>query len=80
MTQPGKGAYQGLRYSGQFQLDRSAEERFRAEITLPGSYFCEPGDRVSLHLTRPAIQGVWTVRETEAVLDEKGQRVKLTLG
>ena len=80
MTQPGKGAYQGLRYSGQFQLDRSAEERFRAEITLPGSYFCEPGDQVSLRLTRPAIRGGWTVQETEAVLDKKGQRVKLTLG
>lgn len=80
MTRPGRGAYQALRYSGQFQLDRSAEERFQVEITLPGDYFCEPGDRVSLALTRPAIRGMWTVRETEAVLDQKGPRVKLVLG
>lgn len=79
-TMPGKSAYQAMRYSGQFQLDRSAEERFRVEFTLPGSYFCEPGDRVSLSLTRPALQGTWTVRETEAVLDGKGSRVKVTLG
>jgi hypothetical protein len=79
-TMPGKSAYQAMRYSGQFQLDRSAEERFRLEVTLPGSYFCEPGDRVEVALTRPAISGTWTVQETEASLDEKGSRVKLTLG
>ena len=77
---PGKSAYQAMRYSGQFQLDRSAEERFRLEAELPGSWFCEPGDRVELALTRPGLAGTWTVRETEAVLDGKGIRVKLVLG
>lgn len=79
MTMPGKSAYEAMRYSGQFQLDRSAEERFRLEFTVPGSYFCEPGDRVSLSLTRPAIAGTWLVEETEAVMDGKGARVKVTL-
>ncbi len=80
ITMPGKSAYQAMRYSGQFQLDRSGEERFRLEVTVPGSYFCEPGDRVEIKLTRPALAGTWTVRETEAVLDGNGTRVKLTLG
>ena len=80
VTMPGKSAYQAMRYSGQFQLDRSAEERFRLEAELPGSWFCEPGDRVELALTRPGLAGTWTVRETEAVLDSKGTRVKLVLG
>ncbi len=79
MTMPGKSAYQAMRYSGQFQLDRSAEERFRLEFTVPGSYFCEPGDVVSLSLTRPAMAGTWRVEETETVMDNRGTRVKVTL-
>ena len=80
VTLPGKSAYQAARYSGRFQLDRSLEERFRVELTVPGSYFCEPGDRVSVSLSRPALTGNWTVLETESVLDGNGTRVKLTLG
>ncbi len=80
MTMPGKSAYQTMRYSGKFQLDRSYEERFQLTLTVPGSYFCEPGDRVSVSLTRPQAAGTWTVRETDAVLDGNGARVKLTLG
>lgn len=79
-TMPGRSAYQAMRYSGRFQLDRSAEERYRVELTVPGSYFCEPGDRVEVKLTRPALRGSWTALETEAALDETGCRVKVTLG
>ena len=79
MTMPAKSAYEAMRYSGQFQLDRSAEERFRLEFTVPGSCFCEPGDRVSLCLTHPAIAGTWLVEETEASMDSGGTRTKVTL-
>lgn len=79
MTMPAKSAYEAMRYSGQFQLDRSAEGRFRVEFTLPGSYFCEPGDRVELRLTQPAIHGTWLVEETEASMDSAGVRVKVIL-
>lgn len=80
VTMPGKSAYQAMRYSGQFQLDRSAEERFRLTFTVPAGCFCGPGDKVSLSLTRPAIAGTWTVLETESVLDGSGERTKVTLG
>lgn len=80
VTVPGKSAYEAMRYSGQFQLDRSYEERFRLELTLPGSYVCEPGDRVELGLEQFGITGVWRVLETLAKLDGKGSRVTLTLG
>ena len=69
-----------MRYSGQYQLDRSYEERFRLEVTLPGSWFCEPGDQLSIYLEKPRVTGSWKVLETRAVLDGKGSRVKLTLG
>lgn len=80
ITMPGKSAYQAMRYSGKYQLDKSWAERSRLEITLPGSWFCEPGDRVEVVLYRPKAWGTWKVLETRAVLDEKGQRVTLTMG
>lgn len=80
ITMPGKSAYQAMRYSGQYQLDCSAAERYRLEVTVPGTWFCEPGDRVQVSLVKPAISGTWRVLETETVLNGKGPRVKLTLG
>lgn len=80
VTLPGKSAYEAMRYSGEYQLKESWSGRFRLWITLPGSYVCEPGDRVELNWGRPGIQGNWRVLETESVLDAKGQRVKLKLG
>ncbi|MCI8474435.1 MAG: hypothetical protein HFF07_03750 [Oscillospiraceae bacterium] len=79
-TMPGRSAYQAMRYSGQFQLDRAREERFRVELTVPGSWVCEPGDQVEVELTRPALRGTWRALETETILDRKGCRVKVTLG
>ena len=79
ITMPGKSTYQTMRYSGQYQLDQSARERLRVELTVPGSCFCEPGDTVTAALTAPKLLGTWTVLETESVLDERGSRVKVTL-
>ena len=80
VTMPGKSAYEAMRYSGEYQLKESYTNRFRLEVTLPGDYVCEPGDRVMLKLSRPKIQGLWRVLETEGTLDGRGQRMKLTLG
>lgn len=80
ITMPGKSAYEAMRYSGQYQLDRSYEERFRLEVTLPGSYVCEPGDRAEADLREFGIGGTWRVLETLARLDGGGSRVTLTLG
>lgn len=80
ITMPRKSGYQAMRYSGQFQLDQSALERRRLELTVPGDYFCEPGDLIQLSLYRPQLSGQWTVLETEASADHRGSRVKLILG
>ena len=80
ITMPAKSSYQAMRYSGQFQLDRSAEERLRVELTLAGAFYAWPGDVVSLSLTKPALSGTWTVLESESTLDEGGAATKLTLG
>ena len=80
ITMPRKSGYQAMRYSGQYQLDRSAAERQRLELTLAGDFLCRPGDRAEVSLTRPGLWGRWTVLETETLLDRQGLRTKLTLG
>lgn len=80
LTMPAKSAYETMRYSGEYQLRESYAKRIRLSVTLPVSYACEPTDRVSLELTKPAIRGVWRVLETESVSDSRGVRTTLTLG
>lgn len=79
-TMPGRSAYEAMRYSGAYQLERSWEQRYRLEITLPGSYWCEPGDLIQVKLGKPAISGTWKVLKTTARTDSQGSRFKLILG
>ena len=43
MTMPGRSSYQAMRYSGQFQLDRSAAELVRMEAVVPVLFYGKPG-------------------------------------
>lgn len=79
LTVPGKSGYQAMRWTGQYQLDRSAEERFRLELTLSGSVPYQPGDRVELYLEKPKISGVYQLLETRTALNSQGLRTRLTL-
>lgn len=48
ITMPTRSSYKAMRYSGQFQLDRSASELERLEVTV-GEVFCVwPGDLVTV--------------------------------
>lgn len=48
ITLPAKNAYKSMRYSGQFQLEKSASELLRMEVTV-GQPFCAwPGDLVTV--------------------------------
>lgn len=80
LTMPAKSAYETLRYSGEYQLRESYAKRVRLTVSLPVGYACEPMDRVSLALSKPAVSGVWRVLETESVSDSRGVRTTLTLG
>ena len=65
LTMPGKSSYQAMRYSGRFQLEQSAAERLRLELTLAGRVAAWPGDLVELNLARYSLSGVWRVLSTE---------------
>jgi len=80
LTMPGRSSYQAMRYSGQYQLQRSAEARRQVELELPGAFRAWPGDRVELALKQDVCRGIWRVRESACGLNQAGTYTRLTLG
>lgn len=48
ITMPTRSSYKAMRYSGQFQLDRSASELERLEVTVGQAFCVWPGDLVTV--------------------------------
>ena len=80
LTMPGKSSYQAMRYSGSYQLERSAEELRQLELELPGAFLAWPGDLVEVRLARPVGRGIWRVAETVSGMDDSGTYTRLILG
>lgn len=77
---PGQSTWAAMRYTGEYQIQRSGEDAWTAEITLPGSFLAFPGDRVSLSLERMGLSGTFRVAEAENRFDGgNGALVTLTL-
>ena len=80
LTMPGKSSYQAMRYSGRFQLEQSAAQRLRLELTLAGRVEAWPGDLAELRLERYGLSGVWRVLSAGHSGDGQGLRTVLELG
>lgn len=80
LTMPGKSSYQAMRYSGQYQLERSAEELRQLELELPGAFLAWPGDLVEVNLSQPVGRGVWRVIQAVSGMDGGGTYTRLVLG
>ena len=77
---PGQSTWAAMRYTGEYQIRRSQEEAWIAEVTLPGSFPAFPGDRVALSLERMGLQGTFRVAEAENRFDgQSGATAALTL-
>ena len=77
---PGQSTWAAMRYTGEYQIQRSGEDAWTAEVTLPGSFLAFPGDRVSLSLERMGLSGTFRVAEAENRFDHRnGASVTLTL-
>ena len=77
---PGQSTWAAMRYTGEYQIQRSGEDAWTAEVTLPGSFLAFPGDRVSLSLERMGLSGTFRVAEAENRFDGgTGALVTLTL-
>lgn len=78
-TVPGRGQYQAMRYSGQFQLEQSARERLELEITVPQLFFAGAGELVRVERSDWGRGGLYRVAQAQVSEDETGGRTQLTL-
>lgn len=77
---PGTRSWADIRYTGQYQIDKSREEEKAVTVTLPGSFLAFPGDRVDLELERLGLAGHFRVAEAENRFSAgEGATVSLTL-
>lgn len=77
---PGQSTWAAMRYTGEYQIQRSKEEERSVTLTLPGSFLAFPGDRVSLDLERMGLCGEFRVAEAEnSFSSENGAVATLTL-
>lgn len=77
---PGQSTWAAMRYTGEYQIEKSREDEKIVTVTLPGSFAAYPGDRVALRLDRMGLAGTFRVAETENVFSAvRGSTVTLTL-
>ena len=77
---PGQSTWAAMRYTGEYQIQKSREEEKVVTLTMPGSFLAFPGDRVSLSLERMGLAGLFRVAEAENDFSVRnGATVTLTL-
>ena len=79
MTMPGRSSFKAMRYSGQFQLDKSAATLRRLEVTVPIPFYGKPGDLLRLQKKGFGKNGSYRVVEVRVLSDEQGARTVLEL-
>nr|WP_326186461.1 hypothetical protein [uncultured Oscillibacter sp.] len=77
---PGQSTWAAMRYTGEYQIEKSREDEKAVTVTLPGSFLAFPGDRVALELGRMGLSGAFRVAEAENVFSTRsGATATLTL-
>ena len=77
---PGQSTWAAMRYTGEYQIQRSKEEEKSILVCLPGSFLAFPGDIVELRMERMGLSGTFRVAESEnAFSAQKGATATLTL-
>ena len=69
---PGQSTWAAMRYTGQYQIEKSREEERSVTVTLPGNFLAYPGDRVDLNLPRLGLAGTYRVAEAENTCSAQG--------
>lgn len=76
---PGQSTWAAMRYTGEYQIARSAEDEVSLEATLTGGFLAFPGDIVQLSIPKAGLAGEYRVAEAENRMDEFGEQTVLTL-
>ena len=79
LTMPGRSNYKAMRYSGQFQLDRSAAELERLEVTVAQPFGAWPGDLLRIQRSNWDRCGLYRAVRTVAGMDGRGYWTRLEL-
>ena len=77
---PGQSTWAAMRYTGDYQIQRSREEETSIEIKLPGTFLAFPGDSVRLDLNTMGLSGTYRVAEAENTASPRtGETITMTL-
>ena len=77
---PGQSTWAAMRYTGEYQIQRSREEETSIEIKLPGTFLAFPGDSVRLDLNTMGLSGTYRVAEAENTASpQTGETITMTL-
>ena len=79
VTMPGRSSYKTMRYTGQFQLDRSAAELEQLEITVAQAFAAWPGELVRVARSNWDRNGLYRAARTTVGMDESGNWTRLEL-
>ncbi len=80
LSMPGRSSYKVMRYSGQFQLDKSKAELIQLEITVPIAFLAAPGELIRLSRSNWGRNGTYRVMEAAVEENEDGTWTTLVLG
>ena len=77
---PGQSTWAAMKYTGEYQIQKSREDETVVTVTMPGSFLAFPGDRINLNLRRMGLNGEFCVAEAENRFSARnGGTVTLTL-
>ena len=79
VTLPGRGDHQTMRYTGQFQLERSAAELERLEITVAEPFCAWPGDLVQIQKNGFPWNGTYRAARVTVQMNANGYQSELDL-
>ncbi len=79
VTMPGRSSYKTMRYTGQFQLDRSAAGLEELEVTVAGAFCAWPGDLVRIARSGWDRNGLFRAAQVTVGMDGRGYWTKLDL-
>lgn len=77
---PRRSSYAAMRYTGEYQIRKSQEDRKEIELQLPGAFLAEPDDLIELRRESLGIDGVFRVKEAESRGGAGGVLCTLRLG
>lgn len=79
ITMPSRSSYKAMRYSGQFQLDRSAWDLERLEITVGEAFCVWPGDLVTVQRKGWDWNGRYRAVQVAVGMDKSGYWSRMEL-